>query len=85
MYSAGEMSTFPVVMGSEWKSNIEDDLTTESFLIKRNGRLIFDWLRSRYASKELMVLEQLVVFENIEDPVNMNDVAGDETADHSEG
>ena len=62
-----------------------DDFTTESFLVKRNRRLIFNRLRGREASKELMVLEQLVVFENVEDPVNMNDVAGDETTDHSEG
>ena len=62
--------------------------TTERVLIvhiKRSGRLIFNGLWGRDASKELVILEQLVVFEDVEDPVNMNDVASHEAADHSKG
>ena len=47
--------------------------------------LLFYWLRGRNASKELMVLEQLVIFENVEHPVNVDDVAGDEPAHYGEG
>ena len=58
---------------------------TETVLFKWSRRLIFSGLRGREASKELLILEQLVVFEDVEDPVDMNDVARDETADHGEG
>ena len=53
--------------------------------IEWRGHLLFYWLRGRNASKELMVLEQLVIFEDVEHPVNVDDVAGDEPAHYGEG